>query len=344
MSTKSMAKQVYVRVGHRYIKTIGVHGALGGRSFHIPVDVAWDSKGRLHVLNRPEAKVRVTVLDLDEEFYHEYSGPRTGDGQLTWPGFIAIDRSDTVYISDQFTHRINLFDTEGTFLSKWGSPGNGEGELNQPCGLAFDSNQNLYVGDTGNNRIQKFTKDGEFLMAWGAKGSGEGQLNTPWGIALDDEDCIFVADWGNDRVQKFTPDGEFLISIGSHGNGKLRHPSAVAVDRGGDIYVADWANDRVQVFDLKGKYQLKFTGDATMSKWGLETLLASPEFLRERHNATLEPERPFWRPSSVKVDSEDRIIIADSNRHRLQIYQKDTVTVDADWIDLDNPKRELQER
>ena len=183
-------------------------------------------------------------------------------------------------------------------------------------------------------------------MAWGSEGSDEGQIRMPWGIALDDENSVYVSDWGNDRVQKFTPEGQLLMTVGSSGSGdgQLRRPSGVAVDRGGDIYVADWANDRVQVFDPKGNYQLKFTGDATLSKWGLESILGSPDFARERHRATLEPERQLWRPSSVRVDSEDRIFIVDTTRHRLQIYRKETVTVDAHWLDLENPKRELQFR
>ena len=346
MASTTTAKQVYVRVGHRYVKTIGGYGILGGRSFDIPVDVAWDSKSRLHVVNRPEGNVRITVVDIDDEYYHEYVRPGTQEGQLTWPGFIAIDGADTVYVTDQLTHTVSLFGADGTFISRWGISGSGNGELNQPCGIALDSNEDLYIADTGNNRIQKMTSSGTFILGWGEKGDAQGQFSFPWGIALDDEDNVYVADWGNDRIQKFNSGGEYLMSFGStgSGDGQLRRPSGVAVDRGGDVYVADWANDRVVIFDPKGMYQLKLTGDATLSKWGLEMLLASPDFLRERHNATLEPERRMWRPSSVKVDSEDRIYVVDSTRHRLQIYQKDSVTVDADWIDLDNPKRELQER
>ena len=136
------------------------------------------------------------------------------------------------------------------------------------------------------------------------------------------------------------------MSLGTsgNGNGQLKHPSGVAVDRGGDIYVADWANSRLQVFDPKGTYQMQFAGDAMLSSWGLEIILASPDFARERHRATLEPERRFWRPNSVKVDSQDRIFVADTSRHRLQVYQKESVMVDADWIDLENPRRELQIR
>ena len=349
MSTPVKNKVVYVRVGHRYVKTMGIFNAQEGRSFDCPVDVAWDSQGRFFVASRPDTFTRITFFHYeDDEFIGDFCKPGTKDGQLTWPGAIAVDRSDTLYISDQHTNRINLFklDSELQFVGKWGEPGSGDGELKQPCGLAFDTEENLYVADTGNHRIQKFTKDGKFLLKWGSKGSGEGQFNLPWGIGLDQENNVYVADWQNDRIQKFTPEGEFLMSIGSSGSGdgQLLHPSGVAVDRGGDIYVADWGNSRVQIFDPRGVYQLKFTGDATVSKWGLENLMSNPDYLRERHRATMEPERQFNRPSSVKVDSEDRFFVVDTNRHRVVVYQKDTVTVDADWIDLDNPQRELQER
>lgn len=265
---------------------------------------------------------------------------------ITWPSGIAVDSSDTIYVSDQSTHRINLHDRQGNLLEKWGATGSAEGELKEPSGLVFDAEDNLYVSDTGNNRIQMFNKKGEFLQAWGRKGSAEGQLNLPWGLALDAENNVYVADWGNDRVQKFTSEGEFLLAVGTSGdgNGQLKHPSGVAVDRGGDIYVADWANDRLQVFDPTGRYQVQFTGDATLSKWGLEIILGSPDFARERHRATLEPERRFRRPNAVKVDSQDRIFVVDTSRHRMQIYQKESVLVDAEWIDLENPKRELQIR
>jgi DNA-binding beta-propeller fold protein YncE len=346
MTTAAKTKKVYLRVGHYYVKTIGIYGALGGRSFGWPVDVAWDSQERLYVANRAEGNPRITILNLDEDYFGEFGGPRDGEGRMDSPAAIAIDRSDAIYVSDQSNHCVINYDPEGKFVTRWGVYGSAEGELKEPSGLALDDEDNLYVVDAGNNRIQKFTNDGKFLLAWGGKGSDEGQFLMPWGIALDDENNVYVSDWGNDRVQKFTAHGEFLMTVGTRGDGdgELRRPSGVAVDRGGDIYVADWANDRVQVFDPKGIYQLKFTGDATLSKWALEAMLASPDFARERHRATLEPERQLWRPNSVQVDPQDRIIISDTTRHRLQVYQKETVTVDADWIDLDNPKRELQFR
>ena len=340
-------RQVYIRVGHRYLKTIGSHGILGGRSFELPVDTAFNSRGRLYVANRSEGNPRVTILDLDEEYHGEFGSPNVGgEGQVRWPGGIAIDSADAVYIAEQHAQRVNVYAPDGALTRHWGRCGSGAGEFREPSGIAFDADDNLYLADSGNHRIQKYTADGEYVSGWGRRGSGEGEFNMPWGVALDADGDVYVADWGNDRVQKFTADGEFVMAFGGRGrgNGEFHRPSGVAVDRGGDIYVADWGNDRVQVFDPKGVFQVKFGGDATLSKWGLEIILGSPDFARERHRATLEPERRLWRPNSVKVDAEDRIVITDTSRHRLQIYQKESVAVDADWLDLENPKRELQFR
>ena len=44
-TTEKTKQQVYIRVGHHYLKTIGSHGVLGGRSFELPVDTAFNSKG-----------------------------------------------------------------------------------------------------------------------------------------------------------------------------------------------------------------------------------------------------------------------------------------------------------
>ena len=262
-TTEKTKQQVYIRVGHHYLKTIGSHGVLGGRSFELPVDTAFNSKGLIYVAGRAETTPRVTIIDIDENFQGEFGTPGVGgDGQLRWPGGIAIDSADRVYITEQHTQKVNVYDESGTLLTRWGRYGSERGEFKEPTGIVLDNEDNMYLADAGNHRVQKFSSDGKFIMTFGTHGSGEGEFKMPWGIALDGEGNVFVSDWGNNRVQKFTADGEFIMEFGEagDGNGQFRRPSGVSVDRGGDIYVADWGNDRVQVFDPKGVYQLKFTG------------------------------------------------------------------------------------
>ena len=88
------------------------------------------------------------------------------------------------------------------------------------------------------------------------------------------------------------------------------------MDGDGDIYVADWMNYRVQVFTPEFRYVTHFRGDATISKWGEQALRANPDYLR-MYGLLRDMSRVqrFWYPTAVELDQQDRVIIADANRH-----------------------------
>ena len=300
-----------------------------GPGFRHPIDLAINQGDLIYVVNRarqyrPEG-VRITVCTLGEDYVNEFGSFGEADGQFVWPISIALDSDGNVYVADQWLNRISIFDKDGQFLAKWGVAGTDDGQLNQPFGIAFDRKEHLYVVDSQNNRIQNFTKDGQFLANWGEAGSGPGQFNLPWGVAVDDKGDVWVADWRNDRIQKFTADGEFLAEFGSSGSGvgELNRPAGVAIDRRGDIYVADWGNNRLQVFTADGRHITTLTGDATLSKWGQAQLELNPDMIRQRNLVSdLKRERRFWNPTAIAIDPNERILVADCQRHRIQVYQK----------------------
>jgi DNA-binding beta-propeller fold protein YncE len=297
----------------------------------------------MYVLNRsseyrPEG-TRVTVCTTDEEFISTFArgvaqqGPHEynfEDGSLVWPTCIALDSQETLFICDEWLHRVSQFSKDGEYLGKWEErPGSGDGELDRPAGMVFDADDNLYIVDSGNHRIQKFSKDGKFLSKWGTFGSGDGEFNMPWGIAIDSQGDIYIADWRNDRIQKFNPDGKFLMKFGSSGSGEgeFDRPTGVAVDRDGVIYVADWLNDRLQVFDHEGNFVAAKTGEAGISKWGQDKLDANPEMWDERERAQgLEREKDFWGPTGVTVDDDGMIFVPESARNRIQVYKSQSPT------------------
>ena len=212
-------------------------------------------------------------------------------------------------------------------MGEWGEHGSGEGQLNGPSGIAFDSEDNLYVVDSLNDRVQKFTRDGRYLMGWGGSGTGEGQFRRPWGIAIDADGDVYVVDWGNDRVQKFSPDGTYLMTFGGPEDVgvELNHPAGVAVDSEGDVYVTDWGNKLVRIYDSEGILITSLEGDAQqVSKWGQAVIDANPDGAKAyRRVKDLTPFGRFERPVGITIDSDDRIVIADSTRGRVQIYAKD---------------------
>jgi len=258
-----------------------------------------------------------------------------------------------VYCSDEWTNTISVFDTNGKFQYKFGKTGSGDGELLRPAGLAVEKNGNVIVVDSGNNRLQVFSPDGKLVASCGKGGSGPGEFNQPWGITLDKAGNIYVADWKNHRVQKLSPQGHHLMSIGSYGTvpadpkafavtylgpfvsslpesdypkaGILNHPTDVAVDPDGDIYVTDWGNHRVCIFEADGTPLTNLYGDSqVMSKWAQQSVDANPDMMKAyRRVRNLEPLWRFCFPTAVEFNpATDEIIVADSQRNRLQVYRK----------------------
>ena len=311
-----------------YLDSMGRSGN-SETAFRHPVAVARNQGDTLYVANRGQVvypATRVTRCTLNHEWIVDIGGPGTGDGELLWPCSVALDSEEKVYVSDQGTHKIMMYENDGTFLGKWGTASPGDGELNTPNGIAFDSEDNLHVVDARNSRVQKFTKDGKFLAKFGSYGSGKGQFNMPWGLALDKGDNVYVADTNNDRVQKFSPDGQYTATFGRSGTGKgeLTRPSDVAVDKDGDVYVCDWGNNRVHVYNSEGNFLVTFIGDAKeLSAWAKMTVDVNPDFAKAPARADLEPEWRLRRPVSVAVGDDGRIVIAESQHHRLQVYCKD---------------------
>lgn len=334
-----------------YVKTIGmVNNGLNGRGFANPYDTAVSQDGRIFVLNRCDpvraVAIRVGICNLDENYLGEFSnGYGGGTGQFVLPVAMAFDSQDRLYVTDEHNHRVSIFgvsdgEASGTYISQWGVRGSGEGEFDGPAGIAIDADDQVYVVDQNNHRIQKYTSDGELVLQWGALGSGKGQFNMPWGVCVDAEGQVYVADWRNDRIQQFTSNGQFLAAFGSSGDGdgQLNRPSGVAVDGEGVIYVADWGNERVQAFGPDGAFRLKLRGQATLSKWAEEFFASNPDEWDPRQVADLTPELPahhntpyqvssqtepyFWGPVSVTLDRDNRLYVSETNRHRVQIYQK----------------------
>ena len=185
-----------------------------------------------------------------------------------------------------------------------GTRGVGVGEFNKPRSVAVDLNDNVYVADlTG--RIQKFALDGRFLLQWHLP---EVELGKPKGMGRDRAGNILVVEPHYQRVNVFSPNGEQLAQWGCKGTnaGCFMLPRAVAVNSRGEIFVSEYMGaERVQVFRVNS------AGGAT-----------SVELLRVMGRAGTGPGE-FNRPEGVCVDARDRLYVADSCNHRIQIFSAD---------------------
>jgi DNA-binding beta-propeller fold protein YncE len=316
-------------------------GAATGTGFNYVQTMCLSNDGDLYTSNRGNENnfgMRVNRIKLggpgDEELVAEFFQHGQGDGKATWPFGVAVGNNGEVFCSDEWTNTISVFDTNGKFIRKWGKTGSGDGELQRPAGLAVEKNGNVIVVDSGNNRLQVFTPEGKLVAQCGKAGSGDGEFNQPWGVTLDKAGNIYVADWKNHRVQKLSPQGHFLMSIGSYGEvprpddayavtylgpfvsslptstypkaGLLNHPTDVAVDP-----------DGTPLTNLYGDAQV-------FSKWAKQSVDANPDMMKAyRRVRNSEPLYRFCFPTAVDFNpATDEIIVADSQRNRLQVYKK----------------------
>jgi hypothetical protein len=179
-----------------------------------------------------------------------------------------------------------------------GSRGVGVGQLNKPRSVAVDTQDNLYVVDmTG--RVQKFSSNGVFLLSWQMP---QTSLGKPKGMGRDRDGSIVVLEPHYQRVNVFSPEGKLVAQWGKHGTnaGELMMPRAVAVNSRREVFLSEYGLvERVQKFAPRG-----------------EKLLGS---FGHPGNAPGE----FNRPEGLCVDAQDRIYVADSCNHRIQVFSSD---------------------
>ena len=183
-----------------------------------------------------------------------------------------------------------------------GTRGTGLGQLNKPRSLALDKEDNLYVVDmTG--RVQKFSARGEVLTSWRMP---ETDLGKPKGMSCDKAGNIVVIEPHYQRVNHFAPDGKLVEQWGRRGTniGQLTLPRAIAVNSRGDLFVSEYTTvDRVQGFSPQEKQPFVYFGKSGTGNG------------------------EFNRAEGLGIGPDDRIYVADSCNHRIQIF-----TPEGRWL------------
>ena len=216
------------------------------------------------------------------------------NGSMGQPWGIAFGRNGLWAVADYSKHCVYIFDDKDQLVRKFGSNGSNNGQFSNPRGVAFDSHSHLYIVDYGNYRVQKFNTNGNYLLQFGNKGANEGQLQDACGVTVHC-DKVYVADCGSKRISVFQTNGKFCICFGSD---QLCFPMDVSISSDNCLLIADLLNNCLYTFTLDGHY--------------IRTL-----------KCTLESDRIWLKnPHGLTTDLNDFIIVADTNSHRVSIFDK----------------------
>ena len=185
--------------------------------------------------------------------------------------------------------------------------------MNLPAPTAWDiaPDDRIFVVGGKKNPVLVFSPEGELLDSW-----GRGIIAGKHGLKIYG-DKVYVCDADMHQAYEFTFDGLLLRSFGCRGKaglgeGEFNKPTCVAVAPNGDIYVTDgYGNRRVVCLSPEGKF--KFA-------WGTEGT---------------EPGQ-FKDPHDIVIDKNGRILIADRENFRIQLFDMKGTFLDQ-WTNVGRP-------
>jgi ABC-type Fe3+ transport system permease subunit/DNA-binding beta-propeller fold protein YncE len=227
-----------------------------------------------------------------------------------------------------------------------GSRGVGVGQLNKPRSVAVDLHDNLYVVDmTG--RVQKFSPSGAFLLSWQMPQTDRGK---PKGMSRDHAGNIVVVEPHYSRVNQFSPEGKLVAQWGEHGTnfGQLGMPRAIAFNSRNEAFVSEYQeSERVQRFvcsksglnELNRSKKLNEGESPVTAPASAVRSVAHPDLTNLTDLTHLTNSArvhclaiigkggtglgEFNRAEGLCVDAQDRLYVADSCNHRIEVFSSD---------------------
>ncbi|OFV96445.1 MAG: hypothetical protein A3H28_01925 [Acidobacteria bacterium RIFCSPLOWO2_02_FULL_61_28] len=315
----------------------GDDGPAVGAAFNNPFSVVV-AFGNLYIADSNNGRIRkvgtdgivTTIAGIGLTNFSGDGGPAT-IASLSQPQDLAVDGTGTLFIADQFNHRVRKVGATGTIATAagTGTPAfSGDGglatsaRLNFPRGVAVDAAGNLYIADS--TRIRKVNFLGNITTVAGGRGgfSGDGgpataaALSNPYDVALDQVGNLYIADRSNNRVRKVDlagvittvagsgPVGNTVGNFSGDGgpatNALLAIPEGIALDAAGNLYIADNGNSRIR----------KVTPDGIII-----TVAGGGSLSSERVPAT---SASLNSPKRVTVDLSGNLFIAETGNHRIR--------------------------
>jgi DNA-binding beta-propeller fold protein YncE len=184
-------------------------------------------------------------------------------------------------------------------------------------GVAVDSQDDVYAFSRNPDYpVMVFDQEGNFVRGFGKGIFG----NRTHGIYVGPEDTIYCVDDGIHTITKFTREGELLMTIGTPGVSSeiwkgepFNRPTHAAVSREtGHIYISDGYGN----FNIH-----KYTGDG--------------EYVKSWGGPGIDPGE-FLRPHNIAVDNDNRVLVADREAHRIQVFDGDGNVLDV-WNNIHMP-------
>ena len=196
-------------------------------------------------------------------------------------------------------------------------------KLFQVAGVAVDADDRVFAYNRSDHKLIVFDRDGGFVKAW------KNTTSVPHGMRIGPDGNIYLVDQASHVVLKYSTDEELLLTLGNRDQpsdtgyaengvveraaGPFNTPTGVTVNSAGEIFVSDgYGNCRVHKFSAQGEL---------LKSWGVPGTERPGEFLL---------------PHGIDLDRQGRLLVADRENHRIQLFTQDGEHLDT-WTGFRQP-------
>ena len=330
----------------------GDYGPCGEAGLYLPLSVAIDANNDLYICDSGSNRIRKVDHETDMITTVVGSGDAgfNGDGpalevNLTYPGAIAFDSDNNLYIADTQAHRIRKYDPRkgmvttiaGTWSREdedWISPLTAQNLVvlsGDAIGIDFSDDQGWLRPQCSDNLdLSPYLDDGRPAL--------EAKLWDVVAIDVDQHGNVYLTDKASNRIRKISAQTGTISTVagvcrfGYDGDGKpavmsmLNVPEAAIVDEESNVYIADSMNHRVRKVDpVTGMIEtIAGNGDSgyedkNMGGCGAARFVAKEDAGMLKHgDGNLAVEAVVNAPSGLALDGQGVLYICERNENKVR--------------------------
>jgi DNA-binding beta-propeller fold protein YncE len=219
----------------------------GGGALAHPTSIVKDSSGKFFVAE--PTKGQVLLIDMARKSIAPVDFSGIPSGNPIYPGNMAIDSKDYLYLVDEANQRILVFDPDVRFQRQiLVTEGQGLRDVK------VDAAGRIYTVSAIDGCIRVYDPEGHLLLKFGKRGDDKGEFDFSVSLAVDPKGLIYVVDQHRNQVLVFNKEGRFVFDFSQLGwrEGRLHLPSYIYMNGADQIFIVDRENARVSVFEQGG--------------------------------------------------------------------------------------------
>jgi len=250
----------------------GDAGPCGEAGLYLPLGLAFDSGNNLYICDSGSNRIRrvdkdtgvITTIVGTGQWGFNGDGPAL-EVNLTYPGALAFDAEDNLYIADTQAHRIRKYDPRTgqltTIAGIWSSDDDAREQPLVARNLVVLSGDAIGIDFSDDHGwLRPECSDGLDLSLYLDDGRSalEARLYDPVSIAVSTTGDVYVADRGSNRIRKIDGATGIVSTVagvcryGFDGDNKaatrsmLNSPEAIVLDPWDNLIISDTMNHRIR--------------------------------------------------------------------------------------------------